>query len=215
VSLRTTSQLRWDVVKKVFKRRGRGKSLSSDLGEAPPRWSTCLRLGGPSRRTPLGVWRRVFAQLSRANNWLNRFLARHEVYISVLLFGALYILGQLSWSRGHNVQLSSAWMGMVRCYLRSNIPLTALVATLDTYDFIIIKKQKKPTGTPPWWATLTWWWGFKGSSVNKPTLALGQDLVQELGLAFYPRVYVVYRRVYILLCCSCSCCSWEAFNQTC
>jgi hypothetical protein len=33
---------------------------------------------------------------------------------------------------------------------------------------------------------------------------------------FYPRVYVVYRRVYILLCCcSCSCCcSWEAFNQT-
>jgi hypothetical protein len=29
---------------------------------------------------------------------------------------------------------------------------------------------------------------------------------------FYPRVYVVYRRVYILLCCSCC---WEAFNQTC
>jgi hypothetical protein len=33
-------------------------------------------------------------------------------------------------------------------------------------------------------------------------------------IAFYPRVYVVYRRVYILLC-SCSCCFWEAFNQTC
>jgi hypothetical protein len=32
---------------------------------------------------------------------------------------------------------------------------------------------------------------------------------------FYPRVHEVYRRVYILLCCSCSCCSWEAFNQTC
>jgi hypothetical protein len=31
---------------------------------------------------------------------------------------------------------------------------------------------------------------------------------------FYPRVHEVYRRVYILLCCSCSC-SWEAFNQTC
>jgi hypothetical protein len=31
---------------------------------------------------------------------------------------------------------------------------------------------------------------------------------------FYPRVYVVYRRVYILLCCCCSWC-WEAFNQTC
>jgi hypothetical protein len=31
--------------------------------------------------------------------------------------------------------------------------------------------------------------------------------------SFYPRVYVVYRRVYILLCC-CSC-SWEVFNQTC
>jgi hypothetical protein len=27
---------------------------------------------------------------------------------------------------------------------------------------------------------------------------------------FYPRVYVVYRRVYILLCCCC--CSWEAFK---
>jgi hypothetical protein len=27
---------------------------------------------------------------------------------------------------------------MVRCYLRSNIPQTALVATLDTYDLIII-----------------------------------------------------------------------------
>jgi hypothetical protein len=33
--------------------------------------------------------------------------------------------------------------------------------------------------------------------------------------SFYPRVYVVYRRVYILLCCCCCSCSWEAFNQTC
>jgi hypothetical protein len=32
-------------------------------------------------------------------------------------------------------------------------------------------------------------------------------------MAFYPRVYVVYRRVYILLCSWCSWC-WEAFNQT-
>jgi hypothetical protein len=33
-------------------------------------------------------------------------------------------------------------------------------------------------------------------------------------IIFYPRVYVVYRRVYILLCCWGSWC-WEAFNQTC
>jgi hypothetical protein len=36
----------------------------------------------------------------------------------------------------------------------------------------------------------------------------------QTAMFFYPRVYVVYRRVYILLCCWGSWC-WEAFNQTC
>jgi hypothetical protein len=39
------------------------------------------------------------------------------------------------------MQLLRAWIGMGyldRCYLCSNIPQTALVATLDTYDCIII-----------------------------------------------------------------------------
>jgi hypothetical protein len=41
------------------------------------------------------------------------------------------------------VQLSRAWMGMgcygpLLLYLRSNISQTALVATLDTYDFMIM-----------------------------------------------------------------------------
>jgi hypothetical protein len=31
--------------------------------------------------------------------------------------------------------MGMAWVIMVRCYLRSNIPQTALVATLDTYYF--------------------------------------------------------------------------------
>jgi hypothetical protein len=38
---------------------------------------------------------------------------------------------------------------------------------------------------------------------------------EKNAVIFYPRVHEVYRRVYILLCCSCCSCSWEAFNQTC
>jgi hypothetical protein len=42
-------------------------------------------------------------------------------------------------------------------------------------------------------------------------------LVINYFQTFYPRVYVVYRRVYILLCCWCCWCCWccDAFNQTC
>jgi hypothetical protein len=83
---------------KGFQRRERGEHLSSDPGTL--RRSTHLRLGGPPR-TRLGVWRRIFAQLSRAknwldqflpsNNWINEFLARHHRFISVL-FWTLFIL---------------------------------------------------------------------------------------------------------------------------
>jgi hypothetical protein len=41
---------------------------------------------------------------------------------------------------------------------------------------------------------------------------IGKTGLFSLKGNFYTRVYLVYRRVYILLCYSC--CSWEAFNQT-
>jgi hypothetical protein len=75
---------------------------------------------------------------------------------------------------------------------------------------IFVIHEKKLTAVSPFSSWALGYLGLLG------TWAPGLLCTWTLG-HFYPRVYAVNRREYILLCCCCCCCwcwCWEAFNKT-